>query len=287
MSHVRILHARRRFGVAFVVGLAVLALGFLLRESFAGRLMVDPVALELGPIAIRWYGILIAVGVGVGVPWTVRRYGSPEVVSRVEGVLWLAVLGGVVGARLAYVGQNLPEYLAQPATILALSSGGLSIHGMILGGTLTAAIAAKAARLDFWRLADAAVPAVLLGMILGRFGNFTNGELIGTGTTLPWRMLVVGADGLVGVHPIFLYDALLNSCLLAYLLATEHAFTVRGVLFGRFLLGISVTRFIVEFFRLNDPPSTDRLSLAQYVSLGLLLASLGLLLSLQRGRRVG
>lgn len=285
LSHQR-LHIRRLLP-SVVLCVALLSAGvatvLFLREAFAGRISVDPIAMQLGSVEIHWYGIFIALSVGLGIPWTVRRFGAATS-AQLETVLWLSVLGGVVGARLGYVVQNLAEYAANPVSIVALSSGGLSIHGMLLGGIATAYGLSRLYRIHFLQLADAATPALLLGMVLGRFGNFTNGELIGTPTNVAWKMVISTATGSVGVHPIFLYDALLNGLLLFLLLRTSHLSAVRGELFARFLVGISVTRFIVEFFRANDPPTTGALSLAQGVSIGLGLIGLLLLLVVRRQR---
>lgn len=263
--------------VAILASIFCVSLFLFFRAAFAGSIVVSPVAFQIGGSAIRWYGLLAALGLALGFPWTLiraARFGlKPQ--STVEQVLWWAVAGGLIGARLLYVVQNGSLYGQHPLQILAVADGGLSIHGMLLGGLLTTAIVGRMLRIDFWRLADAGSPALLLGMILGRFGNFTNGELFGYPTALPWKMFVQPINrpaaylGDVFFHPIFLYDALLNTTLLIVILRTEKSCRFAGEILWRFLLSISITRFIVEWWRINDPPSVGVLSTAQLVSITL------------------
>ncbi|MEK7183987.1 MAG: prolipoprotein diacylglyceryl transferase [Patescibacteria group bacterium] len=270
----------------------VLTVSLVLRAAFAGEMLISPIAFSVGSIEVHWYGIFIATSIAIGLPWTLRRISTSTEYSPqlVEQVLWWSIGGGLVGARLIYVAQNLQSFLADPVSVLAVSSGGLSIHGMLLGSLIVAAVAAKAYRVDVRRVADAAAPAILLGMSLGRFGNFTNMELIGTPTAVPWKMFIpellrpVALEGAAYVHPIFLYDALLNGMVLFVLLKTERSARFPGELFLRFLVGISLTRFVVEFVRLNDPPSSGGLSLAQIVSIG--LGAVSLLLIVYGRRRL-
>ncbi|MBI4022680.1 prolipoprotein diacylglyceryl transferase [Candidatus Berkelbacteria bacterium] len=286
--------------------MAVSLIGWILTLAFAGHLVVDPVAFPLGPLAVRWYGLFIALTIGIGLPWFLRR----ALARGIDGALaeraaWWGVVVGVVGARLLYVLQNLDVFGANPVLILAVQDGGLSIHGALLGGIVAVATVTRFQARTFWSIADAIVPPLLLGMILGRFGNFTNHELFGPPTDVAWKMFVPLQDRPVGsqeeafYHPTFLYDAILNTVVLLILLTLERSVIsapgspsrwrsrllgdgggVPGQLFLLFIAGISLTRFIVEFWRLGDTTALG-LSPAQLVSL-LLFASAGALLGLVR-----
>lgn len=280
--------------VAVLTSIVCVALLLFFRAAFAGSFIVSPVAFHIGTAAVRWYGLFAALGLAVGFPWTLARATRIGLKPRstVEQVLWWAVLGGLVGARLIYVLQNSSTYGQDPRQILAVADGGLSIHGMLLGGLVAAAIVSRLLRVNFWRLADAGSPSLLLGMIIGRFGNFTNGELFGYPTTLPWKLFIPLANRPAPYleqsffHPIFLYDIVLNTFLLIIILRTENSCRFKGELLGRFVLGISVTRFIVEWWRINDPPSVGVLSTAQLVSIGLAIVSLFFILLGRRTRSV-
>lgn len=267
-----------------------LALAVFFCLAFAGTIRISPVAFTLGPFAVRWYGLFALVGLAVGLPWTVRRAQAvgcdPGLAER---ILLGATVAGLAGARLAYVLQNIPWYAAHPDQILRIADGGLAVHGMLAGGVLGAALLCRAYRQPFWALADAAAPALLLGMVIGRFGNFTNGELIGYPTTLPWKMFVApeyrpaGYLAAAFFHPIFLYDALLNGLALFVLLRRERSAVVRGEVFWRFLAAISLTRLVVEHWRINVPASTASLSSAQLLSIGLGTAAVAVIAAARRG----
>ncbi len=285
----------------FAILVAALAIGLLLflKGAFAGTITISPVALSLFGRNVHWYGILIALAILVGIPWFLKRAEARGVDrGRADTVAWWAVLGGIVGARLLYVVQNLDVFGASPFTVVAIQDGGLSIHGAILGGAVAAALACRILKVDFWKLADAAAPPILLGMIIGRFGNFTNHELFGPPTDVAWKMFVPFQDRPLGsqeefYHPTFLYDAILNSLLLLYLLWSEFKMALSersesngppsGSLFLAFIAGISLTRFLVEFWRLGETAALG-LSSAQLVSLLLFLIAVTLLWLSRTGR---
>lgn len=271
-------------------GFFVLVGGLALARVFSGEIILDAVVINLGPLSIRWYGLIIASAVALGFFWTLQRAARRGIESsQIETVLWPSIVGGLIGARLLYVVQNLEFYVRTPFTILSVTDGGLSVHGMLLGGLLTAGVVARQLKVSFWAIADAAVPAILLGMILGRFGNLFNYELLGYPTDVAWKMFVpeqfrpLGLEASAFFHPIFLYDAFLNSFVLLGLLLFERRAKFTGELALWFLLGISATRFVVEFWRLNVPASVG-LSTAQLTSLILGVVILCVLLLARRGR---
>ncbi|MBI2589483.1 prolipoprotein diacylglyceryl transferase [Candidatus Berkelbacteria bacterium] len=271
-------------------GIVVLGLiGFLfLREAFAGRLTLNPIALSFGTLEMHWYGLIIAGSLALAFPWAMHRARQRQIqLHDAEIVFMLAILGAILGARSVYIVQNLPYYTAHLGEILNLTTGGLSIHGALFGGLVAGALIAKKHSLPFWKLSDAAMPALLLGMILGRFGNFTNGELFGPPTNLPWKMFVplfARPPELVDVqffHPSFLYDAMLNAFVLILLLKSERKMRFSGELTLWFFVGISVTRFGVEFFRLGEL-SSIHLTSAQLISILLSLVALTLIVLTRR-----
>lgn len=234
--------------------------------------MINPIAITFGPLEIRWYGIIIAIGILIALEWTMRRSKARGLeLALVERATFAAILGGIVGARLIYVAQNISYFTAHADRILAFTDGGLSIHGALLGGALALFIAIGFDRKQFARIADATMPGLSLAMILGRLGNFANAELFGPPTNLPWKLFIPVASrptGLADVafyHPTFLYDIILNSIVLFLLLKFEHKMNKPGQLTLWFFLGIAITRFIVEFWRIGDSTLLG-LSLAQIVS---------------------
>ncbi|MGI6103648.1 MAG: prolipoprotein diacylglyceryl transferase [Patescibacteria group bacterium] len=274
--------------------LAGLGVFVFLQAVFSGALVLNPVAVSVGPLHVRWYGLLIALAIAVGIPWTIRRAAVRGIASTTaETILWWAVLGGVVGARLIFVLQNLAYYGEAPSQVFALTDGGLSIHGALLGGFLVGALVTlilnRSARspVHFWSLADAAVPALLLGMVVGRFGNLFNYELYGPPARVLWRMFVptyarpeLYADYRY-FHPTFLYEAVGNVLVLAFILMNERRATHRGELVLWFFFGSSLVRFLVEFWRLGSPV-VGVLTSAQLVSLVLAFSALALALLRRR-----
>lgn len=311
------------FVVAAAGAILLIALFLSLGEVFAGRWIINPVAFTVGLVDVRWYGIFIAAGILIALEWTMRRAKVRGLdLTVVERATFAAILGGIAGARLIYVAQNLGYFTEHTNRIVALTDGGLSIHGALLGGAFGLWLAVKASHAKstsqpphstgsgqafakgevripifrsegrgeivgvgqtFLRIADAAIPGLLLAMILGRLGNFANAELYGPPTDLPWKLFVPVSsrpDGLVDVafyHPTFLYDMILNGLLLVGLLWAErrwrgapppprHRRGDPGALTLWFFLGIAITRLVVEFWRLGDSVAFG-LSLAQLVSL--------------------
>lgn len=283
-----------RFKKAILAGLVsvgLVSLFLFLKASFAGEVMIDPVATRLFGFEIRWYGLLVGSVILIGLPWAVKRAGQANLApERAEAALWWSIIGGVVGARFVYVVQNYSFYHLEPSKIIQVFDGGLSIHGMILGGLVVGYLAARFFEVEFWKLADAAVPPMILGMVIGRFGNFANHELFGYPTNLAWRMFVpeqfrppAYLDSQF-FHPVFLYEALLNLLVLCLILKFQSSVKFSGELLLRFLAGISVTRFTVEFFRIGQAAEFG-LTSAQLVSLVIITVSL-ILIGLGRKHKI-
>jgi len=252
-----------------------------------------PIALQLGPLTLRWYGILMAAAMALGL-WLAyrdaRRRGlDPESMLKAAE---LGLLGGLVGARLYYVAFNLDYYGQFPAKIFAVWEGGLAIHGGILGGILVGGGYAWWRRLPVLRFLDVAAPGLALGQCIGRWGNFFNEEAFGTPTRLPWKLfispphrpLLFAQDEYF--HPTFLYESLWDLGVFALLFwgLRDRLARAPGALFLAYVGLYSVGRFVTEGIR-TDPLMLGPIRIAQLVSvIGLALAVVGVPLLLRRAR---
>ena len=252
-----------------------------------------PIAFQVGPMTLRWYGILMATAMALGL-WLAyrdaqRRRLDPESLLKAAE---LALLGGLVGARLYYVLFNLDYYLQYPAKIVAVWEGGLAIHGGVIGGILVGGGYAMRRGLPVARYLDIAAPSLALGQAIGRWGNFFNEEAFGTPTELPWKLfispphrpLVYAQDEFF--HPTFLYESLwdLGVFLLLVLAFRGRLARAPGALFLVYVGAYSVGRFITEGIR-TDPLMLGPIRVAQLVSvLGVVLAVVAVPLLLRRAR---
>jgi phosphatidylglycerol:prolipoprotein diacylglycerol transferase len=176
-----------------------------------------PTLIELGPLTIRWYGLLIASAVLIGVSLSQylakRRKVNPDLLG--DLAIWL-VLAAIPSARLYYVLFEWEQYAQRPDQIIAIWNGGIAIHGAILGGTLATIIFARIQKISVWQLADLVVPSLILGQAIGRWGNFFNSEAFGRPTNLPWKLYIPpqqrpsGFTNVEYFHPTFLYESLWN-----------------------------------------------------------------------------
>ena len=217
---------------------------------------IDPIAFSLGPLAVRWYGLMYLVGFLGGWWLGMRRVAqglSPLTRQQVEDIVFPIVLGVILGGRLGYVFLYKPDYyLARPLEILAVWQGGMSFHGGMLGVMLAMWLAGRRYRIEFLKMTDFVAPLVCVGIAAGRFGNFINGELWGRVTDVPWGMVFRHA-GPLPRHPSQLYEFALEGVLLFILL---WWFTSKprpgGQASALFLIGYGLLRFIVEFYREPD-----------------------------------
>jgi phosphatidylglycerol---prolipoprotein diacylglyceryl transferase len=245
-----------------------------------------PVILDIGPLSIRWYGLLIAIAVITGVSLSQylakRRHVNPELIADLS--IWL-VIGAIPAARLYYVLFQWSEYEQHPEKIIAIWQGGIAIHGAIMGGTLAALIFAKLNRVSFWQLADLVAPSLILGQAIGRWGNFFNSEAFGVPTNLPWKLYIPIQNrppALIDFeyfHPTFLYESLWNLILFALLitlffrgLSGKPRWRL-GTIFLFYVVGYSLGRVWIEGFRI-DSLMLGSLRIAQVVSLIAIVLSL-------------
>jgi phosphatidylglycerol:prolipoprotein diacylglycerol transferase len=217
---------------------------------------IDPVIFHVGPLAVRWYGLMYLLGFGAGyllIRHLARLRELPLSREGVSDLLFYLVLGVVLGGRLGYVlFYNLDQYLAHPLEVFAVWQGGMSFHGGLLGVVVAALIFCRRRKLPVLLTGDILVTAATIGLGLGRLGNFINAELWGRVTDLPWGMVFPGA-GPLPRHPSQLYEATLEGPLLFLILYLLNRRKVaEGVPFFCFFIGYGLFRFLVEFVRQPD-----------------------------------
>jgi len=227
---------------------------------------IDPIAFSIGPLAVRWYGLMYLAGFAIGWWLATRRIAkgeAPITRAQLDDLLFLIVLGVILGGRLGYVLFYKPAYYAaHPLEILAIWQGGMSFHGGLLGVMAAMLIAARRHKVDWLRLMDFLAPLVPPGIAAGRLGNFINAELPGRVTDVPWGMVFPGA-GEAPRHPSQLYQfALEGLTLFIVLWWFSSKPRPRGQVSAMFLLGYGVLRFVAEFAREPD-------SFIGYLALGL------------------
>lgn len=221
--------------------------------------MIDPVLVEIGPFAIRWYALAYIAGIVLG--WLLARRMvalAPQAATREQlddYVTW-ATLGIILGGRLGYVLFYRPgHYLSHPLEILSVWQGGMSFHGGMLGVILATLLFCRRQGLSPLGFGDRIAPVVPIGLLLGRLANFVNGELWGRVSDVPWAM-VFPTGGPLPRHPSQLYQACLEGIVLLVVLQVlvrRPALRARrGFLTGAFLAGYALARILGEFFRQPD-----------------------------------
>ena len=218
---------------------------------------IDPVLIHVGPLSIRWYGLMYVVGFLLGyllIRKVSQRHRYRLSKEEVVDLLYYCMVGLVVGARLGYcLIYNFSYYMDQPLKIFAVWEGGMSFHGGLAGAILAGWLYAHRHDKSLLMIADLGALAAPLGLFFGRIGNFINGELYGRVTSMPWGMVFPGA-GNKPRHPSELYEAFFEGVVLFFiLLLLSRKRRPHGFLMASFLVGYGVFRFFLEFFRQPDP----------------------------------
>jgi phosphatidylglycerol---prolipoprotein diacylglyceryl transferase len=261
---------------------------------------IDPVAIAIGPLAIRWYALAYVVGL-LGGWFHARRLAArsewwkplrrPTSGEMDDLIVWVA-LGVVLGGRLGYVlFYNFETYRANPAEIFAVWRGGMSFHGGFLGATLAIVAFARSRDLNVLAMLDLAATVTPIGLFFGRIANFINGELWGRVSDVPWAMVFPGA-GPEPRHPSQLYEALLEGVVLfavmAWLARGPREPGAEGRLMGAFLIGYGLARSMAELFREPDLHLgflLGGLTMGQLLSVPMVMAGLALVAWSYRGAR--
>ena len=225
---------------------------------------IDPIALQIGPLPIRWYALAYVAGILIGW-WYLRRLiaterlwggrARPTLENVDDFVLW-ATLGIVLGGRIGYVlFYNPVHYLSHPSEIAMLWGGGMSFHGGFLGVVVAMALFTRRKPFSLLTLFDLVGAAAPIGLFFGRIANFINGELWGRAADVPWAM-VFPHGGILPRHPSQLYEAALEGIVLfaviGHLVFRTDFLKRPGVIAGLFTAGYGIARFIVEYFREPD-----------------------------------
>ncbi len=254
----------------------------------------DPVAIHLGPLAIRWYGLMYLIAFALFFVLGRYRLRQPLFVGQtgmtardLEDLLFYGALGVVLGGRLGYVLFYKPGYyLEHPLEVFAVWQGGMAFHGGLLGVIAATLIYCRRRSLEFWRVIDFVAPLVPIGLAAGRLGNFINGELWGRPTDVAWAVVFPQAGDALGRHPSQLYQFAGEGLLLFIILWRYSAVPRRpGQVAGMFLIGYGVLRFVAEFAREPDAfLGTVTLGLTMGQLLCLPMLAFGLWLLLRRTR---
>lgn len=243
--------------------------------------MIDPICFHIGSKPVYWFGIMMALAFlsAMGV-WTMlgRKTGRDTSIAG-DLALWLMV-GGIVGARIAYILANLDYFRQAPMEMIRVDQGGLIYYGGFIGATATLAILARLHRESFLSLVDFTVTALPLGHAIGRVGCFLNGCCHGRNVDAP-SLATLGLNR----YPVQLYEAVFNIIVLILLLRFYLRRTGRtppGSLLALYLVVYPAGRFLLEFLRGDDRLRAGRLDVAQIISIGLMITGLALWAILRR-----
>jgi phosphatidylglycerol---prolipoprotein diacylglyceryl transferase len=269
---------------------------------------IDPIALSIGPLKVHWYGLMYLVGFAAF--WVLGRYRASRpdsgwTAEMVDDVLFFGVMGTIIGGRLGYMlFYGYDQLAADPLNLFKIWEGGMSFHGGLIGVLTAMWLFARRYQRRFFEVTDFIAPLVPLGLFAGRIGNFINGELWGSPTSLPWGMrlpcdrfpvycrdLPAGAQWSAPLQPSQLYEALLEGVvlfLIVWLFSRRPRPTM--AVSGVFLIGYGFFRFVVELIRQPDAQlgylAFGWVTMGQVLSLPMVLAGIVLVFLAYRRRRV-
>lgn len=217
---------------------------------------INPVAFQIGPLKVHWYGIMYLIGFGSAwglALWRARKPDSGWTKAQVGDLIFFAALGVIIGGRVGYIlFYDLPTFIQHPLVIFKIWDGGMSFHGGVLGVLFALWLYSLKLHRSLWDITDFTVPLIPIGLAAGRIGNFINGELWGRVTTVPWGMVFPKA-GPLPRHPSQLYEFLLEGVVLFIILWTFSSKPrPRFAVSALFLLCYGCFRFFLEFFRNPD-----------------------------------
>ncbi len=218
---------------------------------------IDPVIFTLGGLEFRWYSLAIMVAIAVATWFVAREFRLKGIDDRDYGnVALIAIVSGILGARLFHIVDDLGTYLDDPARILDFQSGGLAIYGAVVGGFIGVMIACRIYRLPLPRVIDAVAPGLVLAQGIGRFGCIVNGDAWGARTDSPFAFVYTNPDSFipnrllnVPTHPYPIYDMAMNLAIFGLLMWLRGKPLPNGSLFAIFLSLYAFGRFFISFVR--------------------------------------
>ncbi|MBS3994358.1 MAG: prolipoprotein diacylglyceryl transferase [Alkaliphilus sp.] len=231
---------------------------------------MNPVAFEIFGLDIRWYGILISVGILLGAFLAMKRATKEGVNDEsITDIILIAIPSAIIGSRIYYVIFNWQYYSENISHIMNFREGGLAFHGGVIAGALSGYLYCRYKKLNFWKMADICAPSIVLGQVIGRWGNYINQEAFGRPTNLPWGILIDG----VKVHPTFLYESMANLVVFFFLLWFDRKKSYNGQLFLLYSIFYSIIRFLNEGLR-TDSLMLGNFRVAQLISIVIIVFSI-------------
>lgn len=244
---------------------------------------LDPVLLHLGPLEIRWYGVMYALSF-LFIYWYLKKRSKENKINlseeQIDSIMLWGTIALLIGARFFALLWDIPYYTKYPLEIMAFWKGGLSFHGGLVGVIIATYFLCKKYNILFWSIADTLVVPFALGQAFGRLGNFFNGELYGIPTTLPWGMNFHNELDVLGNpvfrHPSQLYEVGYNLIIFGTLWFLKDKKLSQGYLFALFLIMYAVFRFLNEFIRAPEL-LLGQLTLAQWLTIPMFVIGIRLL----------
>ncbi|MFW6022494.1 MAG: prolipoprotein diacylglyceryl transferase [Halanaerobiaceae bacterium] len=243
--------------------------------------MIDPIAFELGSLEVRWYGVIISFALFLGVTLSLREAKKQGIDEDFMLDLYIRVIpAAIIGARLYYVIFSWEHYSNNPMMIFSIRSGGLAIHGGVIGGLLAVVLYVRKHKKSIWKIADIVAPYLILGQAIGRWGNFINQEAHGGTVSENFMNIFPGfikkqmyINGQY-YHPTFLYESIWNFIVFLILIFIRRKrFIKNGDVFILYGIGYSIGRFFIEGMR-TDSLMMGPIRVAQMVSLVLILTGI-------------
>lgn len=247
---------------------------------------LNPIAISIGPLDIRWYGLIIGIGIALAL-FVVMREGEKRGLSKdlfADLMLW-AIPIAIISARIYFVIFQWDYYSQNPGEIIKIWEGGIAIHGALIGSVITAIVFAKKRGVSFWKIADIAAPSIILGQAIGRWGNFMNQEAHGGEVTRAFLENLYLPEFIINqmyingtyYHPTFLYESIWNIVGFIILILLRKVNLRRGELFLSYVIWYSIGRFFVEGMRTDSLMLTEQLRIAQTISIVLVIGAIVLI----------
>jgi len=230
---------------------------------------INRVAFEIFGKEIYWYGIIIGTGLLLAVlfcVWEAKRVGLPE-----DTMVDIALIGtpsAIICARIYFVAWNWKDYAGNPLSAFAIWEGGIAIYGAIIGGVLAGYIYCRVKKISFVKVLDVGAFGLLIGQIIGRWGNFMNVEAFGSETNLPWRMEIYNKEvsRIMSVHPTFLYESLWNLVGFLLLFYYRKYKKFEGEVFLLYVTWYGLGRMWIEQLRVDSLPYSASFKISQIVA---------------------